>query len=75
MGAHVTGVTSEKNAQLGWDLGADEVIDYTRADFTERRGAFDLILDNIEDRPLPAIRRALTPKGTPSSTAAPGPPA
>ena len=64
MGAHVTGVTSEKNAQLVRSLGADEVIDYTREDFTERRGAFDLILDNIENRPLSAVRRALTPKGT-----------
>ena len=64
MGAHVTGVTSENNAQLVRSLGADEVIDYTREDFTERRGAFDLILDNIENRPLSAVRRALTPKGT-----------
>ena len=64
MGAHVTGVTSEKNAQLVRSLGADEVIDYTREDFTERRGAFDLIFDNIENRPLSAVRRALTPKGT-----------
>ena len=64
MGAHVTGVTSAKNAELVGTLGADEVIDYTRDDFTERRGAFDLIFDNIEDRPLSAVRRALTPKGT-----------
>ena len=64
MGAHVTGVTSEKNAQLVRSLGADDVIDYTREDFTERRGAFDLIFDNIENRPLSAVRRALTPKGT-----------
>ena len=64
MGAHVTGVTSEKNAELVRSLGADEVVDYTREDFTERRGAFDLILDNIENRPLSAVRRALTPKGT-----------
>ena len=64
MGAHVTGVTSTKNADLVRTLGADEVIDYTREDFTERRGAFDLIFDNIENRPLSAVRRALTPKGT-----------
>ena len=64
MGAHVTGVTSTKNADLVRTLGADDVIDYTREDFTERRGAFDLILDNIENRPLSAVRRALTTKGT-----------
>ena len=64
MGAHVTGVTSTNNVELVRSLGADEVVDYTREDFTERRGAFDLILDNIENRPLSAVRRALTPKGT-----------
>ena len=64
MGAHVTGVTSTSNVELVRSLGADDVIDYTREDFTERRGAFDLILDNIENRPLSAVRRALTPKGT-----------
>jgi len=64
MGAHVTGVTSTSNVDLVRSLGADDVIDYTREDFTERRGAFDLILDNIEDRPLAAVRQALTPKGT-----------
>jgi NADPH:quinone reductase-like Zn-dependent oxidoreductase len=64
MGAHVTGVTSTNNVELVRSLGADEIIDYTREDFTERRGAFDLILDNIENRPLSAVRRALTPNGT-----------
>jgi NADPH:quinone reductase-like Zn-dependent oxidoreductase len=64
MGAHVTGVTSMNNIELVRSLGADDVIDYTRDDFTERRGAFDLIFDNIENRPLSAVRRALSPKGT-----------
>jgi NADPH:quinone reductase-like Zn-dependent oxidoreductase len=64
MGAHVTGVTSMNNVELVRSLGADDVIDYTRDDFTERRGAFDLIFDNIENRPLSAVRRALSPKGT-----------
>ncbi len=64
MGAHVTGVAGTKNVELVRSLGADEVIDYTREDFTERREAFDLILDNIENRPLSAVRQALTPNGT-----------
>jgi NADPH:quinone reductase-like Zn-dependent oxidoreductase len=63
-GAEVTGVTSTANVGLVESLGADEVIDYTREDFTRRTGAFDLILDNIENRTLSDVRRALAPKGT-----------
>ena len=64
VGAHVTGVASTANLELVRSLGADEVIDYTRADFTARRGAWDVIVDNVENRPLGAVRRALTPTGT-----------
>lgn len=64
LGAHVTGVASAANTQLVRDLGADEVIDYTRDDFTTRAGAWDLILDNIENRSLSEVRRALAPRGT-----------
>lgn len=63
-GAEVTGVTSTANVGLVESLGADDVIDYSREDFTRRTGAFDLILDNIENRTLSDVRRALTPKGT-----------
>jgi NADPH:quinone reductase-like Zn-dependent oxidoreductase len=45
-------------------LGADRVIDYTRADFTTGTDRYDLILDNVENRPLSAVRHALTPRGT-----------
>ena len=63
MGAHVTGVVSSRNVDLVRSLGADRVIDYTREDFTAS-GPYDLILDNVENRPLSEVRRALTPKGT-----------
>lgn len=62
--AHVTGVTSTANVALVRELGADEVIDYMRDDFTIRAGAWDLILDNIENRSLVELRRALAPRGT-----------
>jgi NADPH:quinone reductase-like Zn-dependent oxidoreductase len=45
-------------------LGADHVIDYTRADFTTGTDRYDLIVDNVENRPMSLVRRALTPRGT-----------
>ena len=63
-GAHVTGVASTRSLEHLRALGADEVVDHTREDVTQRRGAFDLILDNVENHPLAAMRRALTPAGT-----------
>jgi NADPH:quinone reductase-like Zn-dependent oxidoreductase len=45
-------------------IGADQVIDYTREDFTENRKRYDLILDMIGNHSLSHRRRALTPEGT-----------
>jgi NADPH:quinone reductase-like Zn-dependent oxidoreductase len=64
LGAHVTGVASTGNLELVRSLGADDVIDYTRDDFTTRGAAWDVILDNVENRPLAHVRRALTSDGT-----------
>jgi NADPH:quinone reductase-like Zn-dependent oxidoreductase len=47
IGAHVTGVTSTKNVELVRSLGADEVIDYTREDLTQRGPAFDVVIDAV----------------------------
>jgi NADPH:quinone reductase-like Zn-dependent oxidoreductase len=63
-GVEVTGVCSTANVDLVRSLGADHVVDYTRTDFTTGTDRYDLILDNIEHRPLSAVRRALTPRGT-----------
>jgi NADPH:quinone reductase-like Zn-dependent oxidoreductase len=63
LGAEVTAVCSTRNVELVRSLGADAVIDYTREDFTRAGPRFDLILDNIENRPVSAVRRALTPRG------------
>jgi NADPH:quinone reductase-like Zn-dependent oxidoreductase len=63
-GAMVTGVCSTSKAELVRAIGADEVIDYTQEDFTEGPRQFDLILDTAGRRPLPQLRRVLTPQGT-----------
>ncbi|GAB2857773.1 NAD(P)-dependent alcohol dehydrogenase [Lentzea nigeriaca] len=60
LGAHVTGVCSTSKVELVRSLGADEVVDYTVADFT---GTYDLILSCGGERPLSRLRRASTPRG------------
>ena len=64
LGAEVTGVCSAGNGALVASLGADHVIDYAASDFTEHGVQYDVILDNVESRPLSVVRRALTPAGT-----------
>jgi NADPH:quinone reductase-like Zn-dependent oxidoreductase len=64
MGAKVTGVCSSTKMDLVRSIGTDDVIDYTIDDFTDGRRRFDLILDTAGNRPLAALRRALTPAGT-----------
>jgi NADPH:quinone reductase-like Zn-dependent oxidoreductase len=63
-GAHVTGVCSTKKVDLVRSIGADEVIDYTHEDFTDRPHRYDLILDTGGHRSLSQLRRALAPRGS-----------
>jgi NADPH:quinone reductase-like Zn-dependent oxidoreductase len=63
LGAHVTGVCSTKNVELVRSLGADRIIDYTRDDFTQDSERYDLLLDNVGNRTLSAMRRVLGPNG------------
>ena len=63
-GAHVTGVASSSKLDLVRSIGADDVVDYTREDFTDGSMKWDVIVDTAGRRPLRQLRRALTPKGT-----------
>jgi NADPH:quinone reductase-like Zn-dependent oxidoreductase len=64
MGAKVTGVCSTAKMDLVRSIGADDVIDYTSEDFADGTRRYDLVLDTAGNRPLAALRRALTPAGT-----------
>ena len=63
MGAEVTGVCGTRNAELVRSLGAARVIDYATEDFTRDRQRYDLILDNVLNRPPSATARLLGPRG------------
>ena len=62
-GAHVTGVCSTKNVDTVRSIGADQVIDYRREDFTRSGQRYDLILDVASTHPLSDCRRALGANG------------
>jgi NADPH:quinone reductase-like Zn-dependent oxidoreductase len=46
-GAEVTAVCDTKNIELMKSLGADDVIDYTRQDFTKINRTFDVVFDAV----------------------------
>jgi NADPH:quinone reductase-like Zn-dependent oxidoreductase len=62
-GAAVTGVCSTGKVDLVRSIGADDVVDYTKADFADGKRHWDLIVDTGGNRRLSHLRRALTPKG------------
>lgn len=64
LGAQVTGVCSTRNAELVRSIGADRVVDYTKEDFTQTSGEYDVIFDLVGNRGLKEMRRALNRAGT-----------
>lgn len=68
-GAQVTGVCSTGKVGLVRSIGADEVIDYTRDDFTAGPTRYDLILDTAGGRSLSRLRGVL--RGGASSSSGP----
>ena len=63
-GAEVTAVCSTKNVERVRALGADQVIDYTQENFTQRRQRYDLFFDAVGNHSLSACRRVISPTGT-----------
>ena len=62
-GAEVTGVDSTAKLHLLRELGADHVIDYTKADFTRNGQTYDVIFDVIGKSTYSGSLRALKPNG------------
>ncbi|WP_123042842.1 NAD(P)-dependent alcohol dehydrogenase [Cohnella candidum] len=62
-GAHVTGVCSSANVEMVKSLGADEVIDYTKEDFSARGGTYDLVFDAVNKSSFAACMKSLKTNG------------
>jgi NADPH:quinone reductase-like Zn-dependent oxidoreductase len=61
--AEVTGVCSTSNLELVRSLGASQVIDYTREDFTRQGKTYDVVFDAVARIPPARARKALKPGG------------
>lgn len=61
--AEVTGVDNTGKLEMMQLLGADQVIDYTREDFTQNGQRYDFIVDFVAYRSIFDYKRALHPKG------------
>lgn len=62
-GAHVTGVCSTPRLDYVKALGAAQVLDYTKTDFTQGRERYDLVFDVLGRSSFAACRRVLQPQG------------
>jgi len=63
-GADVTAVCNTKNVELVRSLGADEVLDYTREDFTKNGKTYDVVFDAVGKHSFRRCRHSLKPGGT-----------
>lgn len=61
--ADVTAVCNTKNAEVVGSLGADQVIDYTREDFTRNGETYDVIFDAVGKQSFRRCRGSLNPGG------------
>ena len=62
-GAEVAGVTSTANLDLVASLGADQVIDYSKEEFSARGDTYDVIADTVGDMSFAQCKPVLGKKG------------
>jgi NADPH:quinone reductase-like Zn-dependent oxidoreductase len=63
-GAHVTAVCNTKNVDIVRSLGADDVIDYEREDFTQNGETYEVVFDAVGKHSFRRSRHSLKPGGT-----------
>jgi NADPH:quinone reductase-like Zn-dependent oxidoreductase len=62
-GARVTAVCSSGNVEMVRSLGADQVVDYSKEDFTRASRQYDVVLDCVGNHSLFACCRVIKRKG------------
>ncbi len=68
-GANVTGVCSTTNLDMVRSIGADEVIDYKKEDFTQGKKMYNLIFDAVAKSSFSDCKPILKPNGRYVTTA------
>lgn len=63
LGADVTAVCSTKNLELVRSVGADNVIDYTKEDFTRNNQQYDIVFDVVANQSFSQCKNILKSKG------------
>ena len=59
LGAETTAVCSTRNVEMVRALGADRVIDYTQEDVPRLAERYDIVLENVGNLPLRAVKKLL----------------
>lgn len=63
LGGNVTAVCSPNNMKMALLMGADNVIDYKKIDFTRTSNQYDVIFDVIANHPIASINNVLKSGG------------